>query len=116
MIKMNDKIVGHSIRLNKRILLPQDGENYAEVIFLGDVHYGSKQCDVKRFLGYVDYCLKNNIYVMLMGDLIESATRHSVGAGVYEQEVPCQSQHEQMVEWLRPLAEKKLIIGSHVGN
>ena len=48
--------------------------------------------------------------------LLESATRHSVGAGVYEQEMPCQSQHEQMVEWLRPLAEKKLIIGSHQGN
>lgn len=113
---MNDKIVGHPIRLNKHVLKCKRNERFSEVIFLGDVHYGSPQCDIDRFKGYVDYCANNNIYVLLMGDLVESATRHSVGAGVYEQEVPCQSQHEQMVEWLTPLAEKRLILGSHMGN
>jgi len=112
---MKDKLVGRPIRLNKRILLPIQND-YSEVMFIGDVHYGSKQCDIKRFLANLAYCLKNNVFVLLMGDLLESATRHSVGAGVYEQDTPCQSQHEQMVEWLRPLADKGLIIGSHQGN
>jgi len=62
------------------------------------------------------YCLANELYVFLMGDMIECATRHSVGSGVYEQSNPSDDQHEQMVEWLSPLAEKKLIIGSHAGN
>lgn len=112
--EVKDKIVGRPIRLNTQTLQLKDG--YAEVMFIGDVHYGSPQCDVKRFLSNVEYCLNNGVYVLLMGDLIESATRHSVGAGVYEQDVPCQSQHEQMVEWLTPLAEHNLILGSLMGN
>ena len=51
-----------------------------------------------------------------MGDLIEMSTRESVGSGVYEQESIGQSQYEQMIEWLKPLADKKLILGSHNGN
>ena len=113
---MNDKIIGAKIRCNKHVLLSRGTNNYAEVMFIGDVHLGSPQCDIQRFLGNVAWCLKHKIYVLLMGDLLESATRHSVGSGVYEQSVPCESQHEQMVEWLRPLAEAKLIIGSHQGN
>ena len=51
-----------------------------------------------------------------MGDLIEMATRSSIGAGIYEQEEIGQSQYEQMVEFLLPLAEKHLIPGLHNGN
>jgi predicted phosphodiesterase len=97
-------------------LSPTKGQDYAEVIFIGDIHYGSPQCDVNRFTRMVDYCVKHNIYVMLMGDLVECSTRYSVGAGVYEQETAVDSQHEQMIKWLTPLAEKKLILGSHGGN
>lgn len=111
---MNDRILGRPIRCNKRVLVPHG--DFAEVMFIGDVHYGSPQCDVERFTRMLDYCLKHKIYVFLMGDMIEMSTRHSVGAGVYEQEIPGQSQHEQMVEWLHPLAEAELILGSHRGN
>jgi len=113
-IDLNDKLIGRPIRCNKQVLKPKG--NSADVMFIGDVHYGSPQCDVDRFLGNLDYCLKSNSYVLLMGDLLECATRHSVGAGVYEQTSTVQTQHEQMVEWLRPLAKKKLILGTHRGN
>jgi UDP-2,3-diacylglucosamine pyrophosphatase LpxH len=115
-MKAKDKIIGRPIRLNQKTLKVKRGNDYSEVVFLGDIHYGSPQCDVKRFRAMIDYCLKNSIYVFLMGDLIEVATRNSVGAGVYEQECATDSQHEQMVEWLRPLAEAGLILGSHAGN
>ena len=111
-----DTIVGRPIRLNQQTLVPKKGQNYAEVIFIGDVHYGSPQCDIPRFLKMLTYCLKNSIYVFLMGDLLELATRNSVGAGVYEQEFIGQNQYEQMIEWLMPLADRKLIIGSLNGN
>ncbi len=114
--KIPDGIVGRPIRLNQKVLVPHRRDDFAEVIFIGDVHFGSPQFDKPRFLRMLDYCDKNNIYVFLMGDLIELATRHSVGAGVYEQEEIGNDQHEQMVEWLTPLAEKKLILGSHAGN
>lgn len=51
-----------------------------------------------------------------MGDLIELATRYSVGAGVYQQDFNGQAQYEQMVEWLQPLADLNLILGTHQGN
>lgn len=110
----NDKIVGRPIRLNQQKLEVKPGKNYAEVVFIGDVHYGSPQCDVAKFLAMLAYCKAKKIYIMLMGDLIEMATRTSVGAGVYEQEFIGQSQHEQMVEWLMPV--RHLILGTHRGN
>jgi len=115
-MKTKDTIIGRPIRLNRKTLKVKKGQDYVEVVFIGDVHYGSPQCDVKRFKGMIDYCNKNNLYVVLMGDLIETATRHSVGAGVYEQTSPADDQHEQMIEWLRPLALKGLILGTHGGN
>lgn len=111
-----DKIVGRPIRLNQQILTPIGKKDYAEVVFLGDCHLGSPQFDKTRFVSMLDYCLKNSIYVFLMGDLIEMATRDSVGSGVYEQTHKGQSQYEIMIDWLKPLAQKKLILGSHNGN
>ena len=112
----NDKLRGAPLRLNKKILAVKKGKNYAEVICLGDSHLGSPQFDQPRFLAMLAYCLKNRIYVLGMGDYIELATRYSVGAGVYEQEFNGQSQYEQMVEWLRPLAKHGLILGLLQGN
>jgi UDP-2,3-diacylglucosamine pyrophosphatase LpxH len=85
-------------------------------MFIGDIHYGSPQCDLQRFLAMLAYCLKEKLYVFLMGDLIEVGTKNSVGAGVYEQECNADDQFEQMVEWLKPLAEAGLILGVHIGN
>lgn len=114
MKKVIDTIVGRPIRLNRQHLNKQ--ANCAEVMFLGDIHLGSPQCDVNRLMANIAYCLKNNVYVLLMGDLIEMATRHSVGAGVYEQNSIGQTQYERMCDMLRPLADKKLILGTHNGN
>mgnify|MGYP001171492760 CR=1 FL=1 len=111
-----DAIVGRPIRLNQQTLQLKKGENFAEVMFIGDVHLGSPQCDKARLMRTIEYCLKLQLYVVLMGDLIEVGTRDSVGAGVYEQEFCGQSQYEQMVDILRPLAEKKLILGLLTGN
>ena len=113
---MNDHIIGRPIRCNRQKLEVKKGKNYAEVLFIGDVHLGSPQCDKQRFLRMLDYAKKNSIYVFLMGDMVEIGTRYSVGSGVYEQEFAGQSQVEQMVAWLKPLADKGLILGSHNGN
>jgi len=109
---IHDKIVGRPVKLNRKILIPR--KDYAEVVFIGDVHYGSPQCNVQKFLDMVKYCVDKKVSVMLMGDLIEMATRYSVGAGVYEQEFPGQSQVEWIIEKLKPLGN--LILGSHTGN
>lgn len=115
-LTMNDQIVGRPIRCNKQHLKVKPGKDYADMLLIGDVHLGSPQFDKPRFLAQLSYCLKNGVYVHLMGDLIEMATRSSIGAGVYEQETIGQSQFEQMVEWLKPLAKKGLITGLLAGN
>lgn len=112
---VSDK-TGRPIRLNKVSLVPKAGTDYAELMFIGDCHLGSPQFDQPRFLRMLEYCYENDLYVLLMGDLLESATRYSVGAGVYEQQGPTTDQYEQMCNWLKPLADKKLIIGAHTGN
>ena len=112
---VSDK-TGRPIRLNKATLTVKPGTEYAELMFIGDCHLGSPQFDKPRFLAMLDYCLENEMYVILMGDLLETATRYSVGAGVYEQNEKPDDQFETMCNWLKPLAEKGLIIGAHIGN
>lgn len=104
------------IRINRQTLSVKEGRDYVEVVFIGDCHYGSPQFDEPRFLSMIDYCVDNNLYVFLMGDIIEMATRDSVGAGVYEQTENGQSQFETMVDWLKPLADRNLLLGLLQGN
>ena len=113
---MQDKIIGRPIRLNRQMLRVKENKDYAEVVFIGDCHYGSPQFDKKRFENMLAYCLENRLYVFLMGDLIEVGTKTSVGSGVYEQEFVGQTQFERMVDMLTPLAEEKLILGTLGGN
>jgi len=62
----------------------------------------------------LEYCRKSNAWILLMGDLFESATRYSIGAGVYEQTKNPQKQLDELTEIFEPY--KDLIIGSHSGN
>lgn len=115
-VEVDDKIVGRPIRLNQQTLIVKPNKDYAEIIFLGDTHYGSNTFNEDKFLAMIDYCLKNKIYVHLMGDLLEMSLRDSIGSGVYFQKPNPQGQYEQMVDWLTPLAKAELITGIHIGN
>lgn len=115
-LEVNDKIVGRPIRLNRRTLEVKTGKDYAEILFIGDAHFGSREFNQPKFLAMLDYCLKKKIYVLLMGDLLECATRNSIGSGVYFQTHNPQEQYEQMIDWLKPLAQARLILGILTGN
>jgi hypothetical protein len=114
-LEANDKLVGRPLRCNQQKLEIRKS-NYAELVILADVHLGSPQCDIPRFERMLEYCLHKKIYVLLLGDLIEMATRDSVGAGIYEQESIGEKQYETMINYLAPLAKAKLILGTHRGN
>ncbi|GAF93605.1 unnamed protein product, partial [marine sediment metagenome] len=81
---------------------------------IGDIHYGSKFTAKDELLNVLDWCNDNDNPMILMGDIMETATRDSVGAGVYEQDEIVQRQLEHMVNLFKPL--NHLILGSHVGN
>ena len=111
-----DGIVGRQIRLNQVKLKVAPGSDYAEVLFFGDLHYGHPQCNLIKAKGYLDHALANNIYVICMGDLLECGLTTSIGDSVYQQDLNPQEQMEEVVDLLRPLAEKGLILGIHAGN
>lgn len=106
--------------MNRQTLQLKRGKNYAELMLIGDVHIGSPECDEQKFRNQLEYCRRVNRSVFLMGDYLEASTRHSVGAGVYEQArsnyPTIQHQYDRVVDLLRPLADAGLIKGAHSGN
>jgi len=87
-----------------------------ELILMGDMHMGSKYYDEDMHKKMIDHCLKKKITIILMGDQIETATRDSVGAGIYEQSEIVDQQLEHFEYLMKPLASAKLILGMHAGN
>ena len=87
------------------------------VVFFTDLHFGSKYHDKELFLENRDWVLETpNVYVIEGGDLMETATKDSVGAGVFEQSDIVQEQLEKTVELYKPIADEGRLIGMHRGN
>jgi len=84
-------------------------------MMLGDIHYGAPNCLIDRVRENINKCIKEGIYVATMGDLIESANRYSVGESVYTQLNP-QQQIDDMVNLLKPLVKKGLLLNILGGN
>ena len=82
---------------------------------IGDIHYGSPQCDVEFVKQYID-TIKNDPdgYWVGMGDLLENAIVGSL-SDVYTQTVSPEEQCKQLAEWLNPIKHKALfmISGNH---
>lgn len=110
-----DKIRGRPIRLNKQTLEVRK-KDYAEILFIGDIHYGYPTANIGKVKAMIDYALQKKIYVLLMGDLIEAGIVGSVGDSIFKQKLNPQKQMEDIVELFEPLAKARLIIGIHNGN
>lgn len=110
------------IRLNRRKLEYTVGEDYttsdsyATLFFWGDVHLGHPACDLDKAKHNLQFAIDHRFNILLMGDLLECATRNSVGDGVYIQKLNPQEQMEQMIDILKPAVEAGLVLGSHSGN
>ena len=115
-----DRLVGRPIRLNVVNIAPTRVDpllgKYTTVKFAGDFHWGSMACDEEMVKMTLDFCLDNNMPIFLMGDLVDTGLKSSVGASMYQQSIHPQQQLEAMVDLLTPLAEAGLILGIHKGN
>ena len=93
--------------------------NYKSIFIvpIGDVHFGSKCFNRK----YLDNALRfidrnrNRCRIFLMGDLLELATKTSVGRSVYDESYPTQKQFEVAVETFKPYADliDVIVEGNH---
>ena len=90
-------------------------ENEVKLIPLGDIHLGSPTCDIDKLLETIEYIKKSGSLVVLMGDLLEAASRHSVGAGWVEQTSPPQDQLDVLYDLFLPIKDQILVVldGNH---
>ena len=86
-----------------------------QLIPLGDIHLGDKSCNYPKVKKMIDWIsTQANARVILMGDLINGATKDSVGNAVYDEDFHGQDQLERMLELLYPIRNK--IYGALHGN
>lgn len=94
--------------------LPRDID-ILELHIFADEHIGDEQSDLKRLLDRIEY-VKNtpNAYCILNGDIIDNATKTSIG-DTYTQVFNPMEQLAKAVEIFEPIREKILCIthGNH---
>ena len=97
-----------------KIDLPQD-LLLLEIHTFADEHIGDEHCDMKRLQERINY-VKNtpNAYCILNGDLLDNATKTSIG-DTYTQELNPMEQLQKAVELFSPIAHKTLCVthGNH---
>lgn len=97
-----------------KIDLPKELSS-VELHTFADEHVGDEHCDLKRLLARIEY-VKNtpNAYCILNGDLVDNATKTSIG-DTYTQVFNPMEQLTKAVEIFQPIRDKILCIthGNH---
>lgn len=86
-----------------------------ELYVLGDLHIEDKLCDKKQFNKWLKEVMeKENRYVILNGDLIDNATKTSIG-DTYEASLTPHEALNLLTELLEPIKDRILVIseGNH---
>ena len=86
-----------------------------ELHLFADEHIGDSNCDMKRLLQRIEYVRNTpNAYCILNGDILDNATKASVG-DVYSQAISPMDQLEHAVKLFAPIKDKILCIthGNH---
>lgn len=97
-------------------MIVHDLGNYeeAKIIPLSDLHIGDPNFDETILMKYLTQADEDNCYILLNGDMIEMATRDSVG-DVYGQVLPPDEQYDKLGDLLSPYKDKILVAteGNH---
>lgn len=82
---------------------------------ISDVHLGSLECNQEEWEKFVDKIKSEaNSYVILVGDLMNNATRSSV-SDIFDDVLRPMEQKEKMVQYLEPIKDKIIcaVSGNH---
>lgn len=97
-----------------KVDLPKDLKEI-EVLIFADEHIGDPGCDMKYLQDRIDYVKNNeNAYCILGGDLMDNATKTSIG-DTYTQTIPPMKQIDNICELFKPIKKKILcaVLGNH---
>ena len=77
------------------------------LFYITDIHLGSKYCDEDLLKEFLDSAMEDpRAYVIDGGDLLETATKDSVGASVFEEDEMVQEQLEHAVKLYKQLRDE----------
>lgn len=85
------------------------------IVPIYDVHLGSRECKEQEFISFIDSIKdKDNVFVILGGDLIDNGTRNSV-TNIFRATMPPSAQKREMAKILEPIRGKILcsVSGNH---
>ena len=106
-----------NIRSTNLIIKTIKSKDRPIIVPFGDMHYGSPNFNKQMFMKNLEWAYKNkNVYIIGMGDWLESSTRHSVGAGVYEQKETVHEQMDTIIKLFKPFADEGRLLGITNGN
>jgi len=91
-------------------------KNDIDLVLFGDLHFGDLSCNVKKVKKMINYINNNpRARVILMGDILNCATKISVGAAVYDESSHGQTQYDIALNMLLPIKDKiwGVLIGNH---
>ena len=94
-----------------------DRENIT-IVPIADVHLGAKECMEQEFIEFIETVKeKPNIYLAILGDLVNNATRSSV-SNIFEERYRPSEQKKMMAKILEPVADRVLfgVPGNHEGR
>ena len=98
-----------------KIDLPKELEKI-ELHTFADEHIGDEHSDLERLKKRIEYVVNTpNAYCLLNGDIIDNATKTSIG-DVYANEFNPMQQLENAVKLFKPLSEKGKILAITHGN
>lgn len=95
----------------------ESNDENVTIIPISDMHLGSTNSDLEKVELAADYINnKDNCYTLVLGDAAETATKTSVGMGLFEEDMHLRNQIMELNRILSPLADKGKLLGLHTGN
>jgi hypothetical protein len=92
-------------------------KDHVNIVPIGDIHIGNKTTDLTYLQKALDFCDQNreNTRIVLMGDLLECATKVSVGRGVFDENMNLQDQLDKAIDTFSPYKDMidVVINGNH---